>query len=55
MSIKSYAQAIKDVIAEEMRRDGKVFIMGEDSRASGAEMRRPIPNLWKRCSCIFLV
>jgi pyruvate/2-oxoglutarate/acetoin dehydrogenase E1 component len=30
MSIKSYSAAIKDVIAEEMRRDDKVFIMGED-------------------------
>jgi len=30
MSIKSYSQAIKDVIAEEMRRDDKVFLMGED-------------------------
>lgn len=30
MSIKTYAQAIRDVIAEEMRRDEKVFIMGED-------------------------
>lgn len=35
MSIKSYAQAIKDVIAEEMRRDGKVFIMGEDIAEQG--------------------
>ena len=35
MSIKSYAQAIRDVIAEEMRRDGKVFIMGEDIAEQG--------------------
>ena len=30
MSVKTYAMAIRDVIAEEMRRDDKVFIMGED-------------------------
>lgn len=30
MSKKTYAQAIRDCIAEEMRRDPKVFIMGED-------------------------
>ena len=30
MSIKTYAQAIRDVIAEEMRKDDMVFIMGED-------------------------
>ncbi len=35
MSIKSYAQAIRDVIAEEMRLDGKVFIMGEDIAEQG--------------------
>jgi len=35
MSIKTYAQAIKDVIAEEMRRDDKVFIMGEDVAEQG--------------------
>jgi len=35
MSIKTYAQAIKDVIAEEMRRDQAVFIMGEDIAEQG--------------------
>ncbi len=35
MSTKSYLQAIKDVIAEEMRRDEKVFIMGEDVEVLG--------------------
>ena len=30
MSIKTYAQAIRDVISEEMRKNDKVFIMGED-------------------------
>lgn len=35
MSIKTYAQAIKDVIAQEMRRDSKVFIMGEDIAEQG--------------------
>ena len=35
MSIKSYAQAIKDVTAEEMRRDERVFIMGEDIEILG--------------------
>lgn len=39
MSIKSYAQAIRDVIAEEMRRDGKVFIMGEDIARAGRNFR----------------
>lgn len=35
MSIKTYAQAIRDVIAEEMRKDPKVFIMGEDIARQG--------------------
>lgn len=35
MSIKTYAQAIRDVIAEEMRRDGTVFVMGEDVAKQG--------------------
>ncbi len=35
MSIKSYAMAIRDVIAEEMRRDERVFIMGEDVETLG--------------------
>ena len=33
--IKSYAQAIKDTTAEEMRRDGRVFVMGEDVEVLG--------------------
>ncbi len=35
MSIKSYSVAVKDVIAEEMRRDEDVFIMGEDIAVLG--------------------
>ena len=35
MSEKSYVQAIKDVLAEEMRRDDKVFVMGEDVAEAG--------------------
>ncbi len=35
MSVKSYAQAIKDVIAEEMRKDENVFVMGEDIAEQG--------------------
>jgi acetoin:2,6-dichlorophenolindophenol oxidoreductase subunit beta len=35
MSVKTYAQAIKDVLAEEMRRDDKVFVMGEDIAEQG--------------------
>lgn len=35
MSIKTYAQAIKDVIAEEMRRDENIFVMGEDVAEQG--------------------
>jgi pyruvate/2-oxoglutarate/acetoin dehydrogenase E1 component len=35
MSIKSYSQAIKDVIGEEMRRDVNVFVMGEDVAEQG--------------------
>lgn len=30
MSVKFYREAIRDAIAEEMRRDKKVFVMGED-------------------------
>lgn len=33
--IKSYAQAIKDTTAEEMRRDERVFVMGEDVEVLG--------------------
>jgi len=35
MSIKTYAQAIKDVLAEEMRHDCDVFVMGEDVAEQG--------------------
>ena len=35
MSIKTYAIAIRDVLAEEMRRDPKVFVMGEDVAEQG--------------------
>jgi pyruvate/2-oxoglutarate/acetoin dehydrogenase E1 component len=35
MSIKTYARAIKDVIAEEMRKDENIFIMGEDVAEQG--------------------
>ena len=35
MTNKTYAIAIRDVIAEEMRRDQNVFIMGEDIAEQG--------------------
>lgn len=35
MSTKTYAAAIRDVIAEEMRRDSHVFVMGEDVETLG--------------------
>ncbi len=35
MSLKTYAMAIRDVMAEEMRRDERVFIMGEDVETLG--------------------
>ena len=35
MSKKSYVQDIRDVMAEEMRRDEKVFVMGEDIEVLG--------------------
>jgi acetoin:2,6-dichlorophenolindophenol oxidoreductase subunit beta len=35
MSMKTYAQAIRDVIAAEMRKDETVFIMGEDIAEQG--------------------
>ncbi|MDR0387880.1 MAG: alpha-ketoacid dehydrogenase subunit beta [Treponema sp.] len=35
MSVKTYAMAIRDVLAEEMRRDPEVFIMGEDIAKQG--------------------
>lgn len=35
MSIKTYAQAIKDVLSSEMKRDEKVFVMGEDVAEQG--------------------
>ncbi|MDR1586243.1 MAG: alpha-ketoacid dehydrogenase subunit beta [Treponema sp.] len=35
MSVKTYAMAIRDVLAEEMRRDPEVFVMGEDVARQG--------------------
>lgn len=35
MTKKTYVQAIKDVLAEEMRRDERIFIMGEDIATLG--------------------
>jgi pyruvate/2-oxoglutarate/acetoin dehydrogenase E1 component len=35
MAIKTYVQAIRDVLAEEMRRDDKILIMGEDIAEQG--------------------
>jgi len=35
MSRKTYANAIRDCIAEEMRRDNRVFVMGEDVAEQG--------------------
>ena len=35
MSVKTYAMAIRDTIAEEMRKDERVFIMGEDVEVLG--------------------
>lgn len=35
MSIKTYAMAIRDTIAQEMRRDESVFVMGEDVETLG--------------------
>lgn len=35
MSVKKYTQAIRDAIAEELRRDKRVFIMGEDVAVLG--------------------
>ena len=35
MSIKSYAQAVRDTTAAEMRRDERVFLMGEDVQELG--------------------
>ena len=35
MSVKTYAIAIRDVLAEEMRRDPEIFVMGEDIAEQG--------------------
>ncbi|MDR2019636.1 MAG: alpha-ketoacid dehydrogenase subunit beta [Treponema sp.] len=35
MSVKTYAVAIRDVLAEEMRRDPEIFLMGEDIAKQG--------------------
>ncbi|MDR1970939.1 MAG: alpha-ketoacid dehydrogenase subunit beta [Treponema sp.] len=35
MSVKTYAMAIRDVLAEEMRRDPEIFLMGEDIAKQG--------------------
>lgn len=36
MSIKTYAMAVRDTIAAEMRRDERVFVMGEDVESIGS-------------------
>ena len=36
MSVKTYAMAVRDTIASEMRRDERVFIMGEDIETIGS-------------------
>ena len=36
MSVKTYAMAVRDTIAAEMRRDERVFIMGEDIESIGS-------------------
>ena len=36
MSVKTYAMAVRDTIAAEMRRDERVFIMGEDIETIGS-------------------
>ncbi|MDR2742062.1 MAG: hypothetical protein LBB98_07895 [Treponema sp.] len=41
MSVKTYAMAIRDILAEEMRRDPEVFIMGEDIARQGASSAVP--------------
>jgi pyruvate dehydrogenase E1 component beta subunit len=35
MSVKSYVQAVRDTLADEMRRDERVFVMGEDVETLG--------------------
>lgn len=35
MSVKTYANAVRDTMAQEMRRDEKVFVMGEDIEVLG--------------------
>ena len=35
MSVKTYAMAVRDTIASEMRRDASVFVMGEDVEKQG--------------------
>ena len=35
MAVKKYNEAVRDVLAEEMRRDPRVFIMGEDIAEQG--------------------
>ncbi len=35
MSVKTYAQAIRDVLAQEMERDENILIMGEDIAEQG--------------------
>jgi len=39
MPVQTYAQAVRDAIAEEMRRDERVFILGEEVAAWGGTFR----------------
>ena len=46
MAIKSYRQAINEALAQEMRRDPRVIVMGEDNALN--------PNLSRRSPTVSL-
>ncbi len=51
MSRKTYAMAIRDTLAEEMRRDDRVFVMGEDVELAGGVFgctRDFVQRIWGR-------
>ena len=40
----TFAEAVREALAEEMRRDSRVFIMGEDVAEAGTPFREAKPG-----------
>ena len=45
MTIKTYREAVKEALAQEMERDERVVLIGEDLRGGhGGNATRPLPS-----------